>query len=145
MRKLMWLLLLLLFAGFIFYNSSLPAAQSDGASRLLAGYVAKLLALLPGDVMEGTGDLNHTLRKLAHFFEFYMLGLILCNTYAAYGAGRKLAAGYVFFLGLAVAVVDEYIQLFSPGRASMVRDVLLDFSGVFVGWLSYQVWQWSKH
>ena len=36
MRKLIWLLLLIVMVAFIFYNSSLPAVQSDGASRLLA-------------------------------------------------------------------------------------------------------------
>jgi VanZ family protein len=39
----------------------------------------------------------------------------------------------VGFVCLATAVIDEFIQYFSPGRSAEVRDVLLDFSGAFLG------------
>ncbi len=35
--------------------------------------------------------------------------------------------------GLSTAVIDETIQLFVEGRAGMIKDVLLDFSGVVTG------------
>lgn len=35
--------------------------------------------------------------------------------------------------GLSTAVIDETIQLFVDGRAGMIKDVLLDFSGVVTG------------
>lgn len=143
MRKFVWLLLLIVIVAFIFYNSSLPATQSDGASKLLASYILGLAHSL--HVTLPTADLNHDLRKLAHLFEFFMLGLILCNTYKEFHVSRRTANGYIFFLCLAVAVVDEYIQLFSLGRSSRVMDVLLDFSGAFVAWLTYSIWNWSRH
>lgn len=63
-------------------------------------------------------------RNLAHFVEFFALGfvmnLILRNPSIA------------LFAGLAVAVIDEYIQLFSPGRTAELKDVLIDFIGVLV-------------
>jgi VanZ family protein len=34
---------------------------------------------------------------------------------------------------LLVPVIDEFIQLFSAGRAGMVQDILLDFSGAVTG------------
>ena len=37
------------------------------------------------------------------------------------------------FFGLLVAVTDETIQLYVPGRTSSTLDVLLDFSGVVSG------------
>ena len=37
------------------------------------------------------------------------------------------------FCGLLVAVIDETIQLYVPGRTSSTLDVLLDFSGVVSG------------
>ena len=143
MRKLIWLLLLIVVVAFIFYNSSLPAVQSDGASRLLASYIQGFANTL--HIHLPTTNLNHDLRKLAHLFEFFMLGLILCNTYREFHVSRRAATGYIFFLSLAVAVVDEYIQLFSPGRSGMISDILLDFGGAFVGWLAYEVWQWCRH
>lgn len=143
MKKMLWLLLSLVIVGFIFYNSSLPAVQSDNASHLLASLIAGLAAKL--QVTLPTADLNHDLRKLAHFTEFLLLGLTLCNTYSEFHVANRTANGYIFFFSLAVAVTDEYIQLFSPGRSSQVTDVLLDFSGAFVGWLAYKVWYWIKH
>ena len=35
--------------------------------------------------------------------------------------------------GIAVALADETIQLYTPGRSSSVWDVWLDFSGVMAG------------
>lgn len=37
------------------------------------------------------------------------------------------------FVGLLVAVLDETVQLYVPGRSSSVRDVLIDFGGVLCG------------
>ena len=41
----------------------------------------------------------------------------------------------VMFCGLATAVCDETIQLNVEGRAGMITDALLDFSGVIFGTL----------
>ncbi len=40
---------------------------------------------------------------------------------------------YVLLLVLAVAVIDESIQLITPGRSSQVKDVLIDTAGGFTG------------
>ena len=50
MKKFLWLLLLLLFTGFIFFNSSLPAETSYKASGLLAQWLDSLYAAI-GDPM----------------------------------------------------------------------------------------------
>lgn len=89
------------------------------------------------------GDTEHYIRKLAHFCEFALLGLLLCRSFSAFGVKNFAATGYILFLGLLTAVIDEYIQSFSPGRGSMVKDVLLDFAGVFCAWLEYRIWQWG--
>jgi VanZ family protein len=34
---------------------------------------------------------------------------------------------------LIIPVLDEYVQLFSPGRTSRVSDVLVDFMGGLIG------------
>lgn len=78
------------------------------------------------------------------FLEFAILGVILCNVYAAFGVSHRTATGYILFLGLAAAVSDEYIQLHAPGRSALVTDVILDFSGVFFIWLTREVWSWAK-
>lgn len=138
--KYFWFLLATCFVGIIFYNSLLPLRQSSQ----LSGWVTALTQLLAQHLdIRLTGDVEHHIRKLAHFCEFALLGLLLCRSFSAWGVPKLTATGYILFLALLVAVIDEYIQAFSPGRASRVKDVLLDFSGVFCAWLEYRIWEWS--
>lgn len=138
--KYFWFLLAACFVGIIFYNSSLPLRQSSQ----LSGWVTALTQLLAQHLdIRLTGDVEHHIRKLAHFCEFALLGLLLCHSFSALGVSNRTATGYILFLALFAAVLDEYIQSFSPGRASRVKDVLLDFSGVFCAWMEYRIWEWS--
>lgn len=138
--KYFWFLLATCFVGIIFYNSSLPLRQS----AQLSGWVTALTQLLAQHLdIHLMGDVEHHIRKLAHFCEFALLGLLLCHSFSALGVSNRTATGYILFLALFAAVLDEYIQAFSPGRASRVKDVLLDFSGVFCAWLEYRIWEWS--
>ena len=121
MKKFLWLLLLVLFAGFIFFNSSLPAETSYKASGLLAQWLDSLYAAI-GDPMP-VDRLEARLRKLAHFVEFAVLAMIMVNTFISWRVSNRVASGYILFLGLAVAVADEYIQLSVPGRTAQVTDV----------------------
>lgn len=139
--KYFWFLLAACFVGIIFYNSSLPLRQSSQ----LSGCVTALTQLLAQHLaIQLTGDVEHHIRKLAHFCEFALLGLLLCYSFSAVGVSNRTATGYILFLALFAAVLDEYIQSFSPGRACRVSDVLLDFSGVFCAWLEYRIWQWCR-
>lgn len=138
--KYLWILLTVCLLAVIYYNSSLPLKQSAELSDW-ATMLAKLVAQ-HFDV-QLMGNTEHHIRKLAHFCEFALLGLLLCQSFKAFSMKNWTATGYIFFLGLLAAVVDEYIQSFSPGRGSMVKDVLLDFSGVFCAWLEYCIWQWG--
>lgn len=138
--KYLWILLVGCLLAVIYYNSSLPLRQSSE----LSGWATVLVKFLAQHLdIRLLGDTEHYIRKLAHFCEFALLGLLLCRSFSALGVKNFTATGYVLFFGLFAAVIDEYIQSFSPGRGSMVKDVLLDFSGVFCAWLEYRIWQWG--
>ena len=139
--KLFWGIFLVLLTLFIWYNSSLPAETSGYMSAVVAGFIHKLSVTLNITV---DGNLEHTLRKLAHFCEFAFLCWTCCRTLEAWGISRRAANGYILFYCLLAAVIDEYIQQFSPGRWASLKDVLLDFSGAFSLWTAYRFWQWSK-
>jgi len=140
--KYIWTLLTLAMVAIIWWNSSLPAQDSLKVS----GFITDILKAI-GSALAITfnWDVEHIVRKLGHFFEFAFLGWLMCRTYAEYHVGNRTATGYIFFFCLFVAVVDEYIQSFSPGRASLIKDVLLDFSGAFCAWLSVRSWDWAKY
>ena len=134
-----WLLLVVVLTAVIFVNSSLPATESGKLSGFVAQFVAQLSQLLDITLK---GDVEHTIRKLAHFLEFACLGLLWCKTFASFRVSNRTSTGYILLLCLLTAVTDEYIQLFSPGREGRVMDVLLDFSGASCAWLWYRILQW---
>lgn len=70
-------------------------------------------------------------RKAAHFSEYTLLGLLMGLQFVRRDGRSR------FFLPetlcLAVALIDESIQLFSTGRAAQLRDVCIDLSGATLG------------
>ena len=136
-----WLLLVVVLTVVIFVNSSLPATESGKLSGFVAQFVAQLSQLVD---IELKGDVEHTIRKLAHFLEFACLGLLWCKTFASFRVSNRTSTGYILLLCLLTAVTDEYIQLFSLGREGKVMDVLLDFSGAACAWLWYRIVQWCE-
>ena len=136
-----WLLLVVVLTAVIFVNSSLPATESGKLSGFVAQFVAQLSQLLD---IELKSDVEHTIRKLAHFLEFACLGLLWCKTFASFRVSNRTSTGYILLLCLLTAVTDEYIQLFSLGREGRVMDVLLDFSGAACAWLWYRIVQWCE-
>lgn len=120
---------LLLWLGFIWGNSLLPGTDSAAVS----GFVGELLSLVFGPwVLEAT----YLLRKLAHFTEFALLGGLLAWNGKLW---QKPGAALPALAGLLAAMTDESIQLLSPGRASMVTDVWIDFAGVVTGITIYRL------
>ena len=77
-----------------FYNSSMPAAESHRASELVGSILTGMGKWFGIDVPQQ--NLDYNIRKLAHFLEFAILGVILCNVYAAFGVSHRTATGYIF-------------------------------------------------
>lgn len=105
----------------------MPASESHRASELVGSIITGMGKWFGIDVPQH--NLDYNIRKLAHFLEFAILGVILCNVYAAFGVSHRTATGYILFLGLAVAVSDEYIQLHSPGQQCLGYGCDPGFSG----------------
>ncbi len=108
----------------IWGNSLMSGVDSDSLSGGLLGFLGSFFPVI-------LTEMGHTLlRKLAHFSEFGLLGLLT-------GARRRLTSGTVptalLGFGLTVACVDETIQIFTPGRASSLLDVWIDFGGFALG------------
>lgn len=127
MKKKLWICIVLLAVNvlFIWGNSLLPGTISGAIS----GWVRDLLAaVLPGGTAEpGTG--HGLLRKMAHFTEFACLGGLLYWLFTMLKKSPWLALP----CGIAVAALDEIIQMFVPDRGPSVWDVGIDTSGVVLG------------
>jgi len=146
MKKIIIVILCLLCFGFIFYNSTKPGDVSNEKSysilnkiraeyRQLDGEEKQQYNQLPSGAREE--KLNLIIRKNAHAFEYCMLSIAVCLILSEFGLKGKNAVIYVMFICLLYAVLDEFHQLYVPGRTSSVRDVLIDFLGSIIGMSFY--------
>lgn len=133
-RKTVFYILTFLVLAFIWSNSLDDPGKSYAKSNRVLEFVSKVLAHIFGqDHFITTFFIAHV-RKIAHFTEYMLLGTVVT-------AGMKLAdktrLQHLYnSLSFAVitAVIDEYIQIYTY-RGSSVRDVIIDFSGYFIGTL----------
>lgn len=77
-------------------------------------------------------ELEGFIRKLAHITLFFILGLLISFLISAYGMSRLFCALTSIVFAAAVGFADETIQMFSVGRAGLVRDVFVDVLGAVV-------------
>ena len=132
-------ILIILTLTFIFQNSMESVAQSEEKSTAVMEKVCFLL-----ERVVGKGNVtDHLVRKLAHFFEFSVLGIEMSALSFLHHSPRRslyFSVTLPLFCGLIAALTDETIQIVSA-RGSQVQDVWLDFEGVCVGFVVvFDVW-----
>ena len=125
-RITVFLILVVIVTGFIFYNSLQNIETSNKASGVIEEVVEPIIDKVAGG---NTIDVHFLVRKSAHLIEFFALGLVVMGVVVT--VDWKFT-GYGLFYVLAVAVTDEYIQSFLD-RTSSVKDVLIDFTGAVIG------------
>ena len=121
----------LLWCVVIWQFSLTPADASSATSGSVRAFLNGILTAL-GIPFQFTPIM---VRKIAHFTEFFILGVLLHSALFAHRAPYRIplaVAGVV-----AVATIDECIQRFVPGRAAAVLDVLLDTAGGTAGVLVF--------
>ncbi len=115
--------------GFIWMHSAVPAVESSRESRIAEQILEPVL-----EVITGEGNVTeHLVRKLAHFFEYTVLGLLMGMRLISMGESSFHHRSYAFLCIVAIAVADESIQLLADGRSAQVTDILLDSSGGLAG------------
>ncbi len=113
---------------FIWHNS----LESAGISGIRSVRITKAV----NEWLAGEGQMlvsEHSIRKLAHFTEYALEGILCVCFFWAYErlTRRHLCGGAL--LGIFTALIDETIQLYSPGRDGAVMDVWIDFGGFLCG------------
>jgi len=124
--------LLVLNLCFIWGNSLLPGEVSGAISNWVKELILTVLApILPQDV--GVGGGGGLLRKFAHFTEFACLGMCLGWLFGLLRRKDWEQLLFPFGVGVAVACLDETIQIFVPGRGPGLKDVGIDTLGLTLG------------
>lgn len=127
--------MVILVLAFIWCQSMMPGALSSRESEWFLQLVQPLVSLIQRGLMRAGIELDpsYLVRKLAHFTEYAVLGVLIYLLFLKPGGKGR------FFLTAAVclasAAVDESIQIFASGRGPAVRDVGIDFAGAFTGML----------
>ena len=125
-----WAVVTCLMALLIWGNSLVPGSGSGSLSLTVMEAIR--------DFLRGVGlpyewVTNFVVRKCAHFSEYMVLGILA--THAFDFEGRRtfdvLLPTAVFLL--LIPSIDETIQLFVPGRAGMITDVMIDCCGAATG------------
>lgn len=117
---------------FIFYNSSQVAEVSSELSGHFTVLINKALSCLPVEIVLT----EHIVRKLAHIAEFAMLGFLFTLCLRVYTKRLIAFSAWPLLFGLFIAVCDEFLQKFVPGRSGQIKDIFIDFIGVCGGTLA---------
>lgn len=118
-RILLWSVSVFGVVCFIFANSFLPA---DASAEESGSFLSFFLVLFP-EIS------HHLIRKLAHVAEYALLGLHLGIAPMGSPFSVRITYPAVFLFGWIIALMDEGIQHFVPGRGASFKDVLVDFGG----------------
>ncbi|MBR6406065.1 MAG: VanZ family protein [Lachnospiraceae bacterium] len=141
--RIVFLILVILWMGMIFFFSSETAEESASLSGSVTESLARFFfrdwftqenaAQLP----ERMGKLEYLIRKGAHFTEYLVLGGLLALFFSTIRMKYSLRILTNTLIGVVYAVSDEFHQSFVDGRAMQGFDILIDSLGVFFGALIF--------
>lgn len=118
---------------FIWHNSVESAAESSSRSGRVTEAINEVLASVGGGAVT-----EHFIRKLAHFSEYGLEGVLTVLLFMVYCLKPQKRFRAILLTGLFTATIDESIQFFSAGRSPGVGDVCIDMAGFVCGVLLMQ-------
>ena len=123
------LLLVILWMIFIFIMSSFDATSSSNQSNFIVDIITSIINI------KDIGLLSLIIRKLAHFIEYFILGILVINFITRYDKKIIIA----ILLCIIYATSDEIHQIFVPGRSCQITDIMIDSLGSIMGIYLYKL------
>lgn len=123
------LLLVILWMIFIFVMSSFDASSSSNQSNFMVDIITSIINI------KDTKLLSLIIRKLAHFTEYFILGILVINLITKYDKKIIIA----ILLCIIYATSDEIHQIFVPGRSCQITDIMIDSLGSIMGIYLYKL------
>lgn len=136
LRKTISIILLLLWMTVIFMFSSSGSVKSNNTSGQVISSAISVKDKVtsketkPEAKKKIVKKLNYSVRKSAHVFEYFVLGVLALNVFDAFNVKRKVL--FAIILCVLYASSDEFHQIFT-GRTASIIDVLLDSVASIVG------------
>lgn len=147
MRKIIKIVLVLVWMIMIFLLSNDTAVQSSKKSD---GFIIKSVSfVLQRDLTSNEKEnvlkyLVVPVRKLAHLFIYFVLGILIISLLKEYRVLNSKVLILSIFICFLYACSDEVHQLFILGRSGEIRDVFIDTFGSFLGILSFYLMKKRK-
>ncbi|WP_342578106.1 VanZ family protein [Psychrobacillus sp. FSL K6-2843] len=137
MSKILSYVAVILWMVLIFFFSSQPAADSKELSLGVTEMFLSIVEMAAPDSDLFMENSHHFVRKNAHFFIYFLLGILVVRALRLSKFWNKKDIGLAFLICGIYAISDELHQLFVPGRGAQVKDVWIDSAGALVGILLY--------
>lgn len=147
------LLLVIIWIGFIYFMSERNGDKSSNDSMQVTRFIVSAYDKIMHSDKETIAyhqneeylkRVNGVIRKLAHFFEYFVLSCLMLNFLVVLNKFRMLYINiYNLLFCFLISCLDELHQTFVNGRAGTVKDILIDSGGVMFGliifWLIYRL------
>lgn len=123
--RVILIILIILWTCLIFLFSSQDGGESSGFSRKFVEFFIK-----DSEVVD---KVEPYVRKLAHFSEYGLGGVLFISLFSTYGWTDRRKITTSILLGVWYATMDEIHQLMVPGRSGAIKDVYIDSLGIATG------------
>ncbi len=141
MKKIIYLILVIIWMGIIFYFSNMVSYKSDEKSdAVIDSTVIKIVKIFKKDLTKEQ-EYNiyrysvYPVRKYAHVIEYFILYVLVFLYINCYEIDIKNKLLYSLIVCVLYAISDEVHQLFVEGRTGKVVDILIDTLGSAIGLL----------
>ena len=118
---------------FIIVEAAMSGEASGNQSGWLSNIIAKIFNITPDE------NFHHLVRKLIGHFSLYVVDGVITSLAEYFILKYKNNYSYkltaIIFLGSGVvlASISEFVQLLAANRGFAVTDMLINFSGYFLG------------
>ena len=126
------IMLVILWMILIFIMSSYNGDNSSNQSNFIVDIISNIFNINNIEI------LSLIIRKLAHFTEYFILGLLVYNMIHNLNKNKYLS----IIICILYAISDEIHQIFVPGRNCHIIDILIDSIGSITGiYLLYLIYK----
>ena len=124
MKKKTSIILVIIWMIIIFIMSSFNADTSSSQSNIIVNFISNIFNI------NNINLLSFIIRKLAHFTEYFILGILLYNCFII---SFRMNLYVPIIICIMYAISDEIHQLFVSGRCFQLRDIIIDTCGSITG------------
>lgn len=132
-KKYMSIILVIIWMSVIFIMSSFDGSVSSSQSNFIVDKLVNIFNI------ENTDIVSLIVRKLAHYIEYLILGVLMINMFSDFNI--KINTKYIIAIIICIiyASSDEIHQIFIAGRCFAIRDILIDSMGAISGIYIYKL------